>query len=200
MLKNECFIGAYFTQMQDVIRKINKEDIDRVVELLFAAWQEEKTVFIMGNGGSASTATHFVCDLAKCTIVEGKKRFRVIGLVDNIPWVSALTNDNGFAAVFEEQLKNLMRDGDVLIGISVHGGKGEDQAGVWSENLLRAMKYVKQRQGQNIGLSGFDGGTMKALADVCIVVPANSTPQVESFHLCLEHLICSCLHERIKAL
>ena len=196
--KNKEYIDNYFNQMQQVINNINKNDIDKVIELLFESWKEDRTVFIMGNGGSASTATHFVCDLAKCTIVDGKKRFKVIGLTDNIPWVSALTNDNVFESIFEEQLKNLMRDGDILIGISVHGGKGKDKAGLWSQNLLRAMEYVKKRRGKNIAFSGFDGGAMKEIADVCIVVPFNSTPQVESFHVVLEHLICDCLAEKIE--
>jgi D-sedoheptulose 7-phosphate isomerase len=196
---NKAYIDKYFEEMSEIIGRISRGDIARCIELLYRAWDEGRTVFIMGNGGSASTATHFVCDLAKCTIVEGKKRFRVIGLTDNIPWVSALTNDNGFGSIFEEQLKNLMSDGDVLIGISVHGGSGSDKAGLWSQNLIRAMRYVKSRGGVNIGFSGFDGGAMKEEADLSLVVPFNSTPQVESFHVALEHLICNCLRERIQA-
>lgn len=198
MLKNRKYIDEYFNQMRQIIKDICRSDINKIIEVLFKAWQNKRTVFIMGNGGSASTATHFVCDLAKCTIVEGKKRFRVIGLTDNIPLVSALTNDSGFESIFEEQLKNLVRGGDVLIGISVHGGSGRAKAGNWSQNLLRAMAYMKKIKGINIGFSGFDGGAMKDIADVCVVVPFNSTPQVESFHLALEHLICNCLYEKIK--
>ncbi len=197
---NRMYIHQYLSQMKRIIDNISVEDIDRVIELLFSAWKEGQTVFTMGNGGSASTATHFACDLAKCTIVEGKKRFKVICLNDNIPLMSALINDEGFDNLFSEQLKNLMRPGDVLIGISVHGGTGKDKAGLWSQNLLKAMMLTKEEyNGTTIGLSGFDGGAMKKMADACIVVPFNSTPQVESFHLVFEHLICSCLKEKIKA-
>ena len=88
--------------------------------------------------------------------------------------------------------------GDVLICISVHGGSGSDNAGLWSQNLLKAMEYVNNNDGRTIGLSGFDGGVMKQIANVCIVVPINSTPHVESFHLVLEHLIISRLGEKIR--
>lgn len=197
---NQEFIHNYFEEMKEVIEKISRQDIDQTIELLFDAWKNNQTVFIMGNGGSASTATHFTCDLAKCTIVGNKKRFRVICLNDNIPLMSALVNDNGFDNLYSEQLKNLMQDGDVLIGISVHGGSGRDKAGLWSQNLLKAMMLTKEEyNGKTIGLSGFDGGAIKEAADVCITVPYNSTPQVESFHLCLEHLVCNRLREKIES-
>ena len=112
--------------------------------------------------------------------------------------MSALINDEGFDNLFYEQLKGRFQKGDVLIGISVHGGAGRDKADLWSQNLLKAMKYAKDMEGKTIGLSGFDGGPMKETADACIVVPAHSTPQVESFHLALEHLICGCLRQKIE--
>jgi D-sedoheptulose 7-phosphate isomerase len=198
-LKNQAFIESYLEDMREIVDKLSKEKINRIIELLFCAWKEGRTVFVMGNGGSASTATHFACDLAKCTIVEGKKRFKVICLNDNIPLMSALVNDNGFDNLFSEQLKNLMQKKDFLVAFSVHGGSGKDKAGLWSQNLLKAMILAKEEyDATTIGFSGFDGGAMSKLADACVVVPFNSTPQVESFHLALEHLICSCLKEKIE--
>jgi D-sedoheptulose 7-phosphate isomerase len=194
---NREFVEQYFSEMHKVIDDISIADIDRAVELLFAAWQRERQVFTCGNGGSASTATHFACDLAKTTIVDNRKRFRAYCLNDNIPLVSALINDDGFDNLFYEQLRNSFREGDVLICISVHGGAGSDKAGLWSQNLLKAMKYASDSGGKTIGLSGFDGGPMKDIADACIVVPIDSTPQVESFHLVLEHLICARLRQKI---
>lgn len=191
-------IFNYFNEMKEIIDNINKKEIKRVVDILYTARKQGKTIFIMGNGGSASTATHMVCDLAKCTIVGNKKRFRVIGLNDNIPWVSALINDEGWGEIYVEQLKNHFREGDVAIGFSVHGGSGEHKAGSWSQNLLKAMQYVKDNKGIAIGFTGFDGGAMKQLADYCVVVPKNSTPHVESFHLVLEHLICDELKKMIE--
>jgi D-sedoheptulose 7-phosphate isomerase len=197
-MKNNDFILDYLSEMRKVTEDISIADIDNVIELLFKTWENGNKVFICGNGGSASTATHFTCDLAKATIVGDKKRFKALCLNDNVPLVSALTNDNGFDNLYNEQLKNLFESGDVLICISVHGGAGKDQAGLWSQNLLKAMKYVSDNGGKTVGFSGFDGGPMKELADACIVVPVNSTPQVESFHLALEHMICSRLREKIE--
>jgi D-sedoheptulose 7-phosphate isomerase len=186
--------------MKEIIDKLNVEKIDRIIELLFSAWEEGRTIFVMGNGGSASTATHFACDLSKCTIVDDKKRFKVICLNDNIPLMSALVNDNGFDNLFSEQLKNLIQKKDFLVTFSVHGGSGKDKAGLWSQNLLKAMLLAKEEyQATLIGFSGFDGGAMSKVADECLVIPANSTPQVESFHLAMEHLITNCLRKKIEA-
>ncbi len=199
-MSNTAYINRYLGEMQTIIKRLSREEIDRAIEVLFDAWRSDRAVFLMGNGGSASTATHFACDLSKVTIVEGQKRLRAISLTDNIPLMTAWINDNGFDNLFSEQLRNLMRQGDVLIGISVHGGSGRDKADRWSQNLLKAMLVAKEEfGGTTIGLSGFDGGAMKAIADVCLVVPFPSTPHVESFHLVLEHLITFCLKEKIQA-
>jgi D-sedoheptulose 7-phosphate isomerase len=167
-------------------------------KLLFDAWRNDCQVFLAGNGGSASTASHFAADLAKFCSVKGKHRFKAISLVDNMSWFSALVNDIGWENVYVEQLKNLLRKGDVLTVISVHGGTGEDKAGIWSQNLLKAVKYVQDNDGKVLGLAGFDGGALKNMADVCVVVPVNSTPLVEGIHLILTHLICTKLHELIE--
>ena len=197
-MENENFIQDYLSEVKKIAETISVADIDGVVELLFQAWRSGNQVFTCGNGGSASTATHFACDLSKTTIINNKKRFEVSCLNDNIPLVSALTNDDGFDNLYYEQLKSRFRKGDVLICISVHGGAGRDKVGLWSQNLLKAMKYAQENGGKAIGLSGFDGGPVKEMADACVVVPANSTPQVESFHLALEHLICGCLRQKIE--
>ena len=195
---NKDFIQNYLSEAREVTETISVADIDEAIEILFKAWQNGNQVFTCGNGGSASTATHFACDLSKTTIVQGKKRFKAYCLNDNIPLMSALINDEGFDNLFYEQLKDKFEKGDVLICISVHGGAGRDKAQLWSQNLLKAMKYAKDMGGKTIGLSGFDGGPMKETADTCIVVSINSTPQVESFHLALEHLICSCLRQKME--
>jgi len=184
-------------ELESIIGRISREDIEKVIELLYEAWRDGKQVFLAGNGGSASTATHFASDLAKFTSVEGQKRFRAMALTDNIPLVSALTNDLGWENIYVEQLKNLMREGDVFVVISVHGGSGADKAGPWSQNLLKAAKLVQNNGGKVIGLAGFDGGVLKKMADACIVVPINSTPHVEGFHVVLTHLVCARLRELI---
>jgi D-sedoheptulose 7-phosphate isomerase len=191
-------VRDFLSEFADVGKRISENDINKAIDLLFDAWKKWSKIFIIGNGGSASTASHFACDLAKTTAVEGKKRFKVISLTDNVPLLTALTNDNGFASIFVEQLKNLLEKDDVLIAISVHGGSGQDKAGLWSQNLTAAIQYAKDNSARTIGIAGFDGGAFKKMTDVCVVVPANSTPYVESWHATLEHLICSCLKERIQ--
>ena len=195
---NKEYIQNYLAEVGKIAEVILVVDIDRAIEVLFEVWRNGNRVFACGNGGSASTATHFVCDLAKTVAAPGKMGFKAECLNDNIPLMLALINDEGFDNLYYEQLKTKFQKGDVLICISVHGGSGRDRAGLWSQNLLKAMNYAKENGGKTIGLSGFDGGAMKELADVCIVVPINSTPHVESFHLVLEHLIISRLKEKIE--
>jgi len=197
-MKTEDFVNQYLQQFDLVTKQISRNDINNAVDILYNAWKEGKQVFLAGNGGSASTATHFASDLAKFTSVSGKKRFRPISLNDNIPLVSALTNDSGWENIYSEQLMNLMQPGDVFIAISVHGGSGADSAGLWSQNLLKAAKLVQDNGGKVVGLAGFDGGALKQIADACIVVPVNSTPHVEGFHAVIAHLICARLHELIS--
>jgi D-sedoheptulose 7-phosphate isomerase len=196
-MENKDFIRSYLAEAKRITENISIDDVNQVIELLFEAWKRGSRVFICGNGGSASTATHFTCDLVKTAAPEGKRGFKAECLNDNIPLMLALVNDNGFDALFLEQLKTKFSPGDVLICMSVHGGAGKDKASLWSQNLLKAMMYVKENGGKTIGLSGFDGGPMKEIADACIVVPVNSTPQVESFHLVLEHCIVFRLKEKI---
>ncbi len=198
-MQSRGFIDAYFAEAEQVIRDISREDIDKAIEMLFSTWKEGKRVYICGNGGSASCATHFACDLTKSTMSPGKRGLKAKSLNDNAPLMTALVNDDGFENLFYEQLVTDFDQGDVLICISVHGGAGKDKVGLWSQNLLKAMRYAKEQGGKTIGFSGFDGGPMKDMADVCIVVPVESTPQVESFHVVLEHLICARLKEKMAS-
>jgi D-sedoheptulose 7-phosphate isomerase len=196
-MAHEKFVDDYLNGVEDIVKKISKDDIDKTIQLLYEAWKEDRAVFVIGNGGSASTATHFASDLNKYVSSDAPHRFRAFALVDNIPLVSALTNDDGWSDVYSYQLEAFMKEGDVLVGISVHGGSGSDKAGPWSQNLLKAVKVAKEKKGKVVGLIGFDGGMLRTLADASIVVPADSTPQVEGFHLVLTHLIASRLKDAI---
>jgi len=160
-----------------------------VLCVLKSARAEGRQVFICGNGGSAGTANHMKADLFK---IGGIK---AISLNENMSLATAIINDNGWEHLYTDQLKRLFNEGDILITISVHGGSGSDKAGLWSQNLMKAIKYVKENNGITIGLSGFDGGAMKEECDYCIVIPVNSTPLVESFHVVVHHLIAFDLHE-----
>ena len=182
----------FLEKSKQIISEIKKDSILSAVDMLYEAWEDDNQVFIIGNGGSASIATHFACDLNK------PLGFKALALVDNIPLVSALTNDDGWNNIYINQLKTWLYSGDIVIGISVHGGKGKDKAGKWSQNLLRAMNYAKSMNAKTISLVGFDGGIMKEISDISILVPANSTPQVEGIFPLLTHLICHLLKKRIE--
>lgn len=198
----EEIVENYFKELGRIIRELERDKITKIIDLLFEAWKNNKTIFVMGCGGSASTATHFACDISKSTIVPGKKRVKAMSLVDNIPLNSAWTNDSGWGSVFKGQLENWLEAGDVLVGFSVHGGSGQGEAGPWSQNLVQAMQFAKEKGAKVIGFSGFGGGAMKEMSDVCLTVPINSeplgTPLVESVHSILHHLICLALKEKIK--
>ena len=189
----------YLDEVSQIVAKLDRGSIDEAIGILYDAWKGDQQVFAIGNGGSASTATHFACDLNKWVSDEADRKFRAFSLVDNIPLVSALTNDNGWGDIYYEQLRNFFRKGDVLVAISVHGGSGSDKAGPWSQNLLKAVKYAKDNGGKVVGLSGFDGGVLKTAADACVVVPANSTPHVEGMHLVLTHLMAEQLRGMLSS-
>jgi D-sedoheptulose 7-phosphate isomerase len=146
-------------------------------------------VFILGNGGSASTASHFACDLAKNTRQDGLPHFRVIGLTDNMAMFSALANDEGYENVFSEQLASLVRPADIVIGISASGN---------SENAIRAAKMAHRHNATVIGFTGFDGGRLGQLADIHIHVNSNVIEHVEDIHLMLEHLIVKSIKDQVQ--
>jgi D-sedoheptulose 7-phosphate isomerase len=191
-------INSFFEGIKVTCDVISRDEIESAVEMLYEAWRKGNRVFVIGNGGSASTATHLACDLAKNVASDDEPGLKAISLNDNIPLVSALTNDNGFENIFVEQLKSWLEKGDVLVAISVHGGSGRDKAGAWSQNLIKAVTFAKSKGGRTIGITGFDGGLMRKLVDVSINTPATATFQVEPLHVIVHHLICECLKARIS--
>lgn len=186
---------TYLEHFSQTLKKLNSGEILKAARFLFDAWKSDNVVYVIGCGGSASTASHFTADLAKTAIVPSFKRFKAVSLVDNIPLVSAWTNDSGWSSVFAEQLEPWIQKGDVLVAFSVHGGKGEGEAGPWSQNLVKAMALAKKRKAKVIGFSGFDGGAIGKMADLSIIVPHDeeplATPIIESVHVTIHHLLCS---------
>lgn len=199
MENNGSYIDTYLSEVHRITKDISKESISKSIDILFDAWQKDRKIFVIGNGGSASTATHFACDLSKYTAIKGKKRVKALSLEDNVPLLTALVNDEGWDDIYSFQLENLLGDGDCIVAISVHGGTGKDKAAIWSQNLLKAVDMVKRKGGKAIGLIGFDGGVLAKMVDASVIVPAQSTPQVEGFHLVITHLICDRLREKIAA-
>lgn len=173
-------IGTYISTLQKTIEQLPVELIENLVQILQEARLAEKQVFIMGNGGSASTASHFVCDLAKNTRKEGWPNFKVIGLTDNMAIFSAYANDDGYENVFAHQLANLVQPGDIVIGISASGN---------SPNVLNAIDEAKRHKAMTVGFTGFDGGKLRQMVDFNIHVESNIIEHVEDIHLMLEHMI-----------
>jgi D-sedoheptulose 7-phosphate isomerase len=143
------FINNYLAELALITQQVSQEDIQKAMDLLYTTWRNRQQVFIAGNGGSASTATHFTCDLSKFTNVEGKQRFRVICLNDNIPLVSALTNDLGWDNVYYEQLRNLMNPNDVLVVISVLEAPEQTKQEPGRKHT-ESCKYVQSKGGKVI--------------------------------------------------
>lgn len=201
-MDNKLYIERFFSDATELMKKISRREITRVIRILFRAWKEGQWVFVMGNGGSASNATHFAADLAKTVDdTNSGHGLRAMSLSDNIPLMSAVINDCGWDNLYSEQLRTYYpeeAEKAIGIGLSVHGGSGKDKAGLWSQNILKGLRYIKDNGGMTIGFVGFDGGAMKNLVDVCVLIPADSTPLVESFHSVLHHLIVFRLKEMIE--
>ncbi|MEO8357693.1 MAG: SIS domain-containing protein [Chloroflexota bacterium] len=178
----------YVNALQDSINQLPKDRIVSVIDLLHSARLVGRQIFIMGNGGSASTATHFVCDLAKNTRKAGWPHYRVIGLSDNMAIFSAYANDEGYESVFAQQLANLIMPEDIVIGISASGN---------SKNVLNAMELAKSQNATTIGFTGFDGGPLASLVDINIHVNSTIIEHVEDIHLILEHMIVKALREQV---
>ena len=182
-------IRQYLGEVQRVLAKLPTERVCEMVDVLLSANYVASTIYVVGNGGSAATASHFACDLAKGTIVNGRPRFRVMALTDNVPLMTAWSNDVAYKDLFVEQLRNVIRRGDVLVAISGSGN---------SENVLRAVELASQMGGITVGLSGFAGGKLSASVDVPVVVPCECMAQIEDVHLTLCHLVCAVLRERMQ--
>lgn len=176
----------YITELQLTLSRLPVDLIERVISILHDTRLRNRQVFIMGNGGSASTASHFVCDLEKNTRRGGWPNFRVIGLTDNMAIFSALANDEGYESVFAQQLASFVQQGDIVIGISTSGN---------SPNVINAIKLANEMGAKTIGFTGFDSGQLGSLVDINLHVPSNSIEQVEDIHLMFEHLICKTLLE-----
>ena len=197
------FVDRYLRESAEIALATSREDLTRVIDVLFEAYRGGHTIFTCGNGGSAANASHLACDLAKFTWVEGKPRFKAVSLCDNAALISALTNDVGFGRIFLEQLDGRMVAGDVLVCLSVHGGSGADKAGPWSQNLVSAADFAKKAGAKVVAFVGYDGGALRQMADASVVVPRasnghTSTPHVEGFHEVYHHLVCERLLELCK--
>ena len=180
-------IRQYFSEVGATLEELPVERIAEVVEVLLQeAQMKGRRVYIFGNGGSAATASHFASDLSKGAICEGKPRIKAFALTDNVPLLSAWANDTAYENIFAEQLESFVEPGDIAIAISGSGN---------SPNVLNGVKVAKARGATTIGFIGFDGGKLKDMVDIHVVVPSYNMQQVEDIHLLLGHVITTCLRK-----
>ena len=177
-------ITAYFEKEKEVLDAISKDDLNELMNLLMDARDKGKNIFIMGNGGSAATASHYVCDFNKGISYGKEKMFKFICLNDNIPTMMAYANDLSYADVFVGPLKNYMQVGDIVIGISGSGN---------SENVVRAIQYANENGGLTVGLTGYSGGKVKQLSMYNVHVPIDDMQITEDLHMVLDHCMMKIL-------
>lgn len=170
----------YLSKLKDLLDAFPHDRFEQIGRALLDAYHNEKHIFIMGNGGSGSTASHFVCDINKGSCQELKKKFKVMCLNDNIPSILAYANDLSYDKIFVEPLKNFVEEGDLVIGISGSGN---------SENVLQAISYSKEVGAKTVGLSGFDGGKLSQIADIPFVAAVHDMQKVEDMHMIVVHML-----------
>jgi D-sedoheptulose 7-phosphate isomerase len=187
-------IAAFLEETRNLLGQLDQEAIAVAKRILLECHQRRARVYTMGNGGSASTAQHFACDLAKYVIPPGQRPFDVRCLTDNMPLYTAWANDAEREEVFANQMRGLLTANDVVLAISVHGGSG------FSADLVRATRYAREVGARTIALVGFDGGLLHRECECSILVPVDSTPQTEAMHLVIEHLLMQLLKEDLAAL
>jgi D-sedoheptulose 7-phosphate isomerase len=182
----------YLAEFRELLDRIDFDQIARAVERLRGARDRGATIFIAGNGGSAATAAHLVNDLGKATKQSGRPPMRVMCLSDNVSWLTALANDEGYERVFTGQLENFARSGDVLILISASGN---------SPNLLHAAGFARRNGVETIGILGFDGGELKSRVDEAVWLESEigSYGPVETGHSVICDILTTCLIRDIEA-
>lgn len=183
------YLADYRKHLEAALDGVSPEQFEEFVNLLESAFHEGRQVFLMGNGGSGSTASHFACDLNKGVSVGLARRFRVICLNDNVPSLMAYANDASYEEVFVEPLKNFLRPGDLVIGLSGSGN---------SPNVLKAIAYASTHGAHTVGLSGFDGGKLAGLVRTSLVAPVNDMQKAEDVHFILLHVAMQILCARLR--
>jgi D-sedoheptulose 7-phosphate isomerase len=179
-------IYAYFTELEHMLRTVSLPHLQQVIRLIERAYLDNHRMFIMGNGGSAATASHFALDLAKNTIMPGAPRLKAISLTDHVPLITAWSNDTAYEHVFAEQLANMIEPGDIAIGISTSGN---------SPNVINALRLARQVGATTVGLLGAEGGKIKDIVDAYVLAPGQNIEQEEDAHMILAHVITRHMRE-----
>ncbi len=181
------YINDYIDRLSEGLRAVDAAAIAAVVEALEQARVERRTIFIIGNGGSAATASHMANDLQKLASHGKNVAFRAVALTDNVPLITAWANDDDYETAFVRQLQALAHTDDLLVSITGSGN---------SPNIVRAAEWAREAGMTTISLLGFDGGKMKALSDHVLLFPEGHYGRIEDAHLILEHMIANYLRDR----
>jgi D-sedoheptulose 7-phosphate isomerase len=180
--------SSYFGHLSRTVEKLPFDAINQIAATILRAYHSGSTIYLFGNGGSAALASHFACDLGKGTVNGHGKRFHVLALTDNVPLMTAWANDSKYDDIFAEQLSNFVRRDDIAFAISGSGN---------SANVLRALEVAKEAGAVTVGLTGFHGGKMKDLCDVCMIVPSDNMQIIEDLHLCAAHALFTTIRSRL---
>jgi len=186
----KAFVADYLDGLTELLGGLDLDAIDRVGGLLWRAYLEDRRIFIIGNGGSAATASHMACDLAKGASVEGKRRMRAISLTDNVALMTAIGNDISYDKLFTEQIINLAHPGDVLLAYTASGN---------SPNILDTLEWANANGLVTVGILGFGGGKARDLSQHPVVVDSTNYGHVEDFHLIFEHALSQWLREKTES-
>ena len=182
------FAATYIEELKTVLDGFETNRFIELINALLEAHAQGHRIFIMGNGGSGSTASHFVCDLNKGCCLDLERKFKVMCLNDNLPSVLAYANDISYESVFVEQLKNFFEKGDLVIGISGSGN---------SENVLQAIRYAGANGGKTAGISGYAGGKLADLVDIPFVARVDDMQKVEDVHMIVVHMIMQAVYAKL---
>jgi len=189
-VESNASINSYFTELEQMLRDISQAHLQDILSLLEETYRNGHRIFIMGNGGSAATASHFALDLAKNTIMPGAHRLKAISLTDHVPLITAWSNDTAYEHIFEEQLANMIEPGDLVIGISTSGN---------SPNVINALKLAKKSCAATVGLLGAEGGLIKNIVDSYVLAPGQNIEQEEDAHMILTHIITRHMREVVRS-
>lgn len=195
MLGVHLDIDEYMKRLQSELDRVDRSEVTGLADAIYGAWEDGQFVFVFGNGGSATTASHLAEDLGKGSLREAdlrdetKKRLKVLSLTDNVGWLTAVGNDCGYDQVFVQQLMNYGQAGDVAIGISGSGN---------SPNVLSAVDWANRHGLWTFGMTGFDGGKLKQIQQSGLHVPLDDMGMVESIHACVLHWVVDDLFGRIN--
>ena len=175
------FAAKYQQSLTETLATLDHEAINKAIAWVKEARDNDQTIFVAGNGGSASTASHFACDIVKGASYQRAKRFKIMALTDNLATITAYSNDVGYDCVFVEQMKNFAKPGDLFLAISGSGN---------SPNVVSAMDYANQHGLRTIAMTGRDGGKLGPMANLNLHVPSPHMGRIEDAHLIMCHIIC----------